>query len=101
MIARNGLCGSSFAVDAGAILLGDVVRKLTRSGVWSEEQKVKVRKTVDQEENKKSVKHGGGMENISQKGGGGKGVRDGAVQCICSARHCVATGRDRLIARYT
>lgn len=35
---------------------------------------------------KKSVKHEGEMESISQNGGGGKGVQESA----CMALHCIA-----------
>lgn len=38
------------------------------------------------ERKKKSVKHEGEMESISQNGGGGKGVQESA----CMALHCIA-----------
>lgn len=44
------------------------------------------RKGKESNKKKKSVKHEGEMESISQNGGGGKGVQESA----CMALHCIA-----------
>lgn len=49
-------------------------------------RKGKERSRTGRRTKKKSVKHEGEMESISQNGGGGKGVQESA----CMALHCIA-----------